>query len=270
MKRFSMIFLGALALMLTVIFPGAAYAAHPTPIQGSADMSLDAVHGQGAVLAAVKTDLQGQTVIAGKGDDDDKHDDKNDDHSGPFDPTKMLEHGNDDAHHGTPEPFKTPGHDDNDHMMPDPTHTPGSDKASEFRGRIEAMNGNAWIIDGQTVMVTDRTRMEAKYGPLAVGTMVEVKAMPQADGTWAATRIEASRQDAASMSDTLPVDDATSLQTHVQQMQTQAQNQVQTSVQLTARQQQALDAINTFIQWLMETFNLDFSQATTLLSPQDQ
>jgi len=303
MKRFSLVFLGALVLMLAVVLPGYAYAGQPAATQGAASLSVDVAPAQGAVLNAVQADHSGQTLIAGKGDDDgdkhgdkdddkhdDKNDDKNDDHDKTPEPTKTPEHNNDDDHDKTPEPTHTPdpGKDDehrnppdpthppgNDEMTPDPTHTPGPGAYQEFRGRIEAMNGNVWVIDGRTVMVTDRTRLEAKYGPLAVGSLVEVKAALRSDGVYVAAKIEAKRQSAMSGSDSS--DDGMSNQAQAQtqaQMQTQSQSQTQTQTQaqtqLTAQQRQALQAVSALVEWLMKTFQLDLSQVMTLLQAQLQ
>jgi len=283
MKRFSLIFLGALVLMLAVVLPGYASVGQPVASQGATDLSVSAASAQGVAIQAVQADHDGQTIIASKGDDDDdkhgdKDDDKNDDrHDDDWktpQPTKMPDHNDDDDHGKTPEPTKTPDHDDmkpepthtpghDDDMSPDPTHTPGAGKYHEFRGRIEAMNGNVWIIDGRTVMVTDRTRFEAEHGPLAVGSMVEVKAMPQPDGTYIANKIEARDQDRSKS--TSGSDDAMGSQAQVQ---TQVQSQVMTQqqVQLTPEQQQAMQAINAILQWLMQTFNLDLSQVMSMLT----
>jgi hypothetical protein len=68
----------------------------------------------------------------------------------------------------------------------------GSDKplASlvEFTGVIEAMDGNQWTINGQTITV-DPTVL--RDGPYTVGDTVKVEAEVQADGSVVVTRVEA-------------------------------------------------------------------------------
>ncbi len=56
----------------------------------------------------------------------------------------------------------------------------------EFAGIVEAALPNGYRISGQTVVVTATTRVE---GPIAVGSLVEVRGIPQPDGTIQAVRI---------------------------------------------------------------------------------
>ena len=260
MKKFSLIFLGAFVLLMALVLPGYVYVGQADAAQGPADLSVNAAPDQAASIQAVQADYDGQTVIASKGDDDDdEHDDKNDDrdddenddHDKTPEPThtpeatETPEHHDDD--HDTPEPTHTPGHDD-DHGTPEPTHTPGPGRYQEFRGRIEAMNGNVWIIAGRTVMVTSRTRLEAERAPMAVGAWVEVKASPQTDGSYLAAKIETKHQ-AQSSSSAVNGD----------------QSEMSNPSQPDTQQRQALQAVSSLLQWLMETFNLDFSQMMSLL-----
>lgn len=68
----------------------------------------------------------------------------------------------------------------------------GSDKplASlvEFTGVIEAIDGNQWTINGQTITVDPSVLND---GPFAVGDTVKVEAEVQADGSVVVTRVEA-------------------------------------------------------------------------------
>lgn len=68
----------------------------------------------------------------------------------------------------------------------------GSDKplASlvEFTGVIEAIDGNQWTINGQTITVDPSVLRD---GPFAVGDTVKVEAEVQADGSVVVTRVEA-------------------------------------------------------------------------------
>jgi hypothetical protein len=66
------------------------------------------------------------------------------------------------------------------------TRTPEAGKV-EFRGLLRAMNGDTWIIDGVTVIVSRRTQIE---GNPMVGDMVKVEGQRQGDGTVAAREIK--------------------------------------------------------------------------------
>jgi hypothetical protein len=72
------------------------------------------------------------------------------------------------------------------------TRTPEAGKV-EFRGLLRAMNGDTWIIDGVTVIVSRRTQIE---GDPMVGDMVKVEGQRQGDGTVAAREIEVVGRDA--------------------------------------------------------------------------
>ncbi len=56
----------------------------------------------------------------------------------------------------------------------------------EFKGTVEEILPNGYRVSGHTVLITDTTRID---GPIAVGTLVEVKGILQADGTVLALRI---------------------------------------------------------------------------------
>jgi hypothetical protein len=198
------------------------------------------------------------------------HDDDDDDHRTP-EPTKTPDHDDDDDDHRTPEPTHTPGHDDDDDdRTPEPTHTPGYDDGTpdpthtpqvgrpfEFRGRIEAMNGNVWTIDGRTVMVTSRTRLEAEYGPLTVGAWVEVKAVPLGNGTMVAQEVERKPDNDASRS----TNDNSSSNTD--------DNSAAMAQAPVAPDQEVQQIFVAIIQWLMETFQIDFSQLLQLFAQAD-
>ncbi len=72
------------------------------------------------------------------------------------------------------------------------TRTPEAGKV-EFRGLLRAINGDTWIIDGVTVIISRRT--EIKGNP-AVGDVVKVEGQRQGDGTVAAREIEVVGRDA--------------------------------------------------------------------------
>lgn len=78
----------------------------------------------------------------------------------------------------TPRPTST--------AAPQPTHAPKL-HAINFDGRVEAMQGDTWLIAGRTVIVDGETDLR---GAITVGSQVKVKAKQQADGTLHARRIE--------------------------------------------------------------------------------
>ena len=64
----------------------------------------------------------------------------------------------------------------------------------EFRGTITALPPSGllgdWQVDGRTVHVNERTRVDQEHGRAAVGALVEVKGWAQADGSVLADSIE--------------------------------------------------------------------------------
>ena len=67
--------------------------------------------------------------------------------------------------------------------------------ASRFTGVVESLPSNPerigdWTVSGRTVRVTVDTRIDEERGHVAVGSIVEVKGAPQADGSIVATEIE--------------------------------------------------------------------------------
>ena len=69
----------------------------------------------------------------------------------------------------------------------------------EFEGAIEALPdtgliGN-WQVAGRTVVVTDTTEIDTEGKVLAVGLLVEVEGVPQADGSILASEIEVEDDD---------------------------------------------------------------------------
>jgi uncharacterized protein (TIGR03437 family) len=65
----------------------------------------------------------------------------------------------------------------------------------ELYGKVESLPAAAnligdWRVGGRTVRVTASTRIERKYGAVAVGAFVEVYGAPQSDGSISATKIE--------------------------------------------------------------------------------
>jgi len=66
---------------------------------------------------------------------------------------------------------------------------------NKFFGKIEALPSalnliGDWRVGGRTVRVNASTRIERKYGLVAVGAFVEVRGAPQSDGSINATKIE--------------------------------------------------------------------------------
>jgi len=59
-----------------------------------------------------------------------------------------------------------------------------------FKGYVESIGSDAWVISGRTVMVDARTVFDESHGPLGVGVYVEVKALRQSDGSLLALRIK--------------------------------------------------------------------------------
>ncbi len=68
-----------------------------------------------------------------------------------------------------------------------------------FTGRVEAINGNEWIIDGQRVLVDASATVE----PVSVGEMVKVQATVGQDGSVQAMRIERPASPAAAVATTV-------------------------------------------------------------------
>ncbi len=72
----------------------------------------------------------------------------------------------------------------------------GSSGNFKFYGTVQSMPAGmygAWIVDGRTVNVTPATRIKQKYGPITVGSYVEVKGWLQASGAVDATKVEGKR-----------------------------------------------------------------------------
>ena len=68
-------------------------------------------------------------------------------------------------------------------------------QSNKLYGKIDALPNNAnfigtWVVAGKTINVTAYTRIQRKYGLIAVGTYVEVSGLAQADGSINATEIE--------------------------------------------------------------------------------
>ncbi len=66
----------------------------------------------------------------------------------------------------------------------------------KFYGTVQSMPAGmygAWVVDGRTVNVSAATRIKQKYGPIAVGSYVEVKGWLQANGSVDATEVEGKR-----------------------------------------------------------------------------
>lgn len=63
----------------------------------------------------------------------------------------------------------------------------------EFYGTVQSMpagNVGGWVVAGRTVQATPATRVDPRYGPIGIGSLVEVKGWLQADGSVSATKIE--------------------------------------------------------------------------------
>jgi hypothetical protein len=100
------------------------------------------------------------------GEDDDSGDD--DDDSGSGGPGPSASH--------TPQPAETDAPDDDD-----------GGQEQRWEGTLEAASGSIWVIAGQAVTVTPSTEVRDNPQP---GDQVEVRAVPLADGTLVAVRIE--------------------------------------------------------------------------------
>jgi hypothetical protein len=71
-----------------------------------------------------------------------------------------------------------------------------------FTGAIESMNGNQWVVNGQTITVDESVMRD---GPFSVGDTVKVEAKVTADGSITAQRVETpSAKDAVEMSTSAP------------------------------------------------------------------
>lgn len=80
-----------------------------------------------------------------------------------------------------------------------------------FTGAIESMNGNQWVVNGQTITVDDSILRD---GPFSVGDTVNVQAQVAADGSVTAQRVETpSAKDAVEMSTSAPTAAPTSAPT---------------------------------------------------------
>jgi hypothetical protein len=65
-----------------------------------------------------------------------------------------------------------------------------SDARVQFKGYVESISDNAWVISGRTVQVDGRTVLDERHGPLGEGVYVAVKALRQDDGSLLALRIK--------------------------------------------------------------------------------
>ena len=90
-----------------------------------------------------------------------------------------------------PAPSNTPEPDDAggavDDLDDDNEGTGGAAQEQRWEGTLEAINGSTWVIAGQSVTVSGAT--EIRDTP-QIGDPVEVRALPQPDGTLLAVRIE--------------------------------------------------------------------------------
>lgn len=70
-----------------------------------------------------------------------------------------------------------------------PQSTPGSfdDRGDEFTGIVEAINGDSWMVSGQTFAFSSQTEVKDN---IVVGDMVKVHYLKNADGSMTATEIE--------------------------------------------------------------------------------
>ncbi len=67
---------------------------------------------------------------------------------------------------------------------------------TKFYGIVESMPAGmygTWMVSGRAVNVSAATQIKQKYGPIAVGSRVEVKGFQQADGSVNASQIEGKR-----------------------------------------------------------------------------
>jgi len=72
----------------------------------------------------------------------------------------------------------------------------GNGTYTKFYGFVDSMPGGlygTWIVSGRVVNVTAGTIIKQKYGPIGVGSRVEVKGYQQADGSVNASQVEGKR-----------------------------------------------------------------------------
>lgn len=90
----------------------------------------------------------------------------------------------------TPEPTHTPQPSHTPEPSPTPALTPtetATPQEFEVEGLVQAINGNEWLIDGTTVIVTAETVFEDNP---QVGDVADAHGYIAADGRWIATRIK--------------------------------------------------------------------------------
>ena len=68
-----------------------------------------------------------------------------------------------------------------------PTSTPSIDQEVRLDGIVQSISSNAWIVEGQTILVDENTLIENNPQP---GDLVEVRAVLQSNGTLLALRIK--------------------------------------------------------------------------------
>ena len=68
--------------------------------------------------------------------------------------------------------------------------TPGTGSEIEFFGKIESKNGPDWTVNGKTVHIMPTTKIDQEHGTAAVGAMVRVEGIVQADGSINAKEVE--------------------------------------------------------------------------------
>src|SRR5207253_712766 len=77
---------------------------------------------------------------------------------------------------------------------PPPGGPPPGDDEGDFTGAIQSLPANgllgAWQVAGRTVLVVSTTTLEQENGGFAVGAIVEVEGLPDANGVIVASEIE--------------------------------------------------------------------------------
>ena len=90
--------------------------------------------------------------------------------------------------------------DESDDGSDDPSenHNTQNGTKVEFSGELTAMNGNEWIVNGMTVIVTDMTELK---GTLEIGAMVSVEGYQLENGSVEAYKIKVSWQNGSGTDD---------------------------------------------------------------------
>jgi hypothetical protein len=231
MKRLSFTLFSTLVFVLAFGMPGYANINQSHITHWIDGQWMNATADQSGVIQSSQPSHLGLVATADKGDGDN------------------YEADDDQQDNNAPDSMQQPGHEHDARCTPKPEHTHRAGQQHEFRGRIESMNGNVWMVGGQTV-----------------GAMVGVEAECCPDGVLVATKIKGQRwhNDGGRSYDV----SVTNSPSSAGQSQVRRQCQMQTNAQLNLDQGQAIQSISEFIHWLMKALNFDLSQIWALVSVQ--